>query len=294
MGLSYTVVDAFTPTAFAGNPASVIITDKALGDEQMQLIAREFNLAETAFLVRTEIGKDGSFARLALRWFTPTVEIPLCGHATLASAYVLFSQLPPTCQTIKFDTKSGELLAKRLPGGKIELEFPAGLLTLASGEVAAQVKSVIQQCSTDGLEIGYVGLGHGAGFDGFVLAEVASGAGLKDIPFNPGPLMQLAPEHKILVLTSVGPTWGQTPDFVSRVFAPAAGIPEDPVTGAAHCVLAPYWTKRLGKKDGDTLTGRQVSARGGEVGVAWDQKRGTVRLIGDAVVVHKGELLSVP
>ncbi|KZT54142.1 Diaminopimelate epimerase-like protein [Calocera cornea HHB12733] len=293
MGLPYTVVDAFTPTAFAGNPASVIITDKPLQDEQMQLIAR-FNLAETAFLVRKEIGKDGSFARLVLRWFTPTVEIPLCGHATLASAYVLFSQLPPACQTIKFDTKSGQLLATRLESGKIQLEFPAGTLTLASGEVAAQVKNVIQQCTTDGLEIGYVGLGHGAGFDGFVLAEVASGTGLKDIPFNPGPLMQLAPQHGILVLTSPGPTWGQVPDFVSRVFSPANGIPEDPVTGAAHCMLAPYWTKRLGKKDGDTITARQVSARGGDLGVAWDQKRGVVRLIGDAVVVHQGELLSLP
>ncbi|EJU02636.1 Diaminopimelate epimerase-like protein [Dacryopinax primogenitus] len=221
MGPAYTIVDAFTATAFAGNPASVIITDTPLQVEQMQLIARvrtfhEFNLAETAFLVRKEIGKDGSYARLALR----------CGLATLASANVLFSQLPPACQTLKFDTKSGQLFASRLPFGKIQLEFPAALLKLASGELAARVKRVVEECAPSGLEIGYVGLGQGIGFEGFVLAEVASGTGLKDLSFNPGPVMQLAPEHKIFILTSTGPVWGQKPDSYPAYSLPRQVFPK--------------------------------------------------------------------
>ncbi|KZO96397.1 phenazine biosynthesis protein [Calocera viscosa TUFC12733] len=290
MSLQYTVVDAFTGKAFAGNPACVIIPgDKRLTNEQMQLIAREYNLSETAYLEKKE-SKEVDVARYGLRWFTPTLEAKLCGHATLASSHVLFTQIELGVKTLKFDTLSGELIATSLPDGKIQLEFPAGELQPVSDDLSAKVQEAISQITEKKLDIKHISVGVGFSFQKYMLVEVGTEVPLDGLPINTGPLVDLAP-WGIIVLTQAG-TDGS--DFASRVFGPLVGIPEDPVTGSTHCLLGPYWTKKLSKAALEPLKSIQVSPRGGALTVVWDQAKGTCRLQGNAVTVLKGELLHVP
>ncbi|KZT62581.1 PhzF family phenazine biosynthesis protein [Calocera cornea HHB12733] len=290
MTLQYTVVDAFTERAFAGNPACVIIPgDKTLTSQQMQLIAREYNLSETAYLTKKE-SEEAGFARYGLRWFTPTVEAKLCGHATLASAHVLFAQVETSINTLKFDTLSGELIATSLPDGKIQLEFPAGELHPVSNEVTAKVEKAISQLTEKQLAIKNISVGVGYSFEKYMIVEVGTEVSLGGLPVNTGPLVDLAP-WGIVVLTQAE---AGGIDFASRVFGPLVGVPEDPVTGSSHCLLGPYWTKKLNKLDMEPLNAIQVSPRGGALTVVWDQAKGMCKLQGDAVTVLKGELLYVP
>jgi PhzF family phenazine biosynthesis protein len=254
-------VDAFSGTAFGGNPAAVCLLEEPRDERWMANVAMEMNLAETAFLYPVAEG-------YILRWFTPAVEVDLCGHATLASAHVLWSEghLPPTA-TARFHTRSGVLSCRRV-GEWIEMDFPAKLEQPAEAppELAAAL----------GAELKYVGRNQ---FD--YLVEVADEATLRG----------LNPDHRLLrqlpvrgvIVTALGT--GEF-DFVSRFFAPGSGIDEDPVTGSAHTALAPFWGARLGKTD---MTGFQTSARGGVVKVRLAGDR--VYLTGQAVTVLRGELL---
>ena len=266
MTLPIIQVDAFTDEPFAGNPAAVCVLPDARDAAWMQRVAREMNLAETAFLRHRS--NDG--ASFDLRWFTPTTEVDLCGHATLASAHVLWEsgQVDPA-QMLSFHTKSGVLTATR-QGDWIELDFPATPEQPAEPPVGlVEALRVVPQ---------YVGKSR---FDYLVLVD------------NEAAVRAIAPDFTQLrsvpargvIVTSRADTQGW--DFVSRFFAPAAGIDEDPVTGSAHCCLAPFWTERLHKKD---MVARQVSARGGTVKVRLDGDR--VRLGGQAVTVLRGELLA--
>lgn len=227
-------VDAFTSAVFAGNPAAVCPLEQWLPDATMQAIALENNLAETAFFVR----KDGRFQ---LRWFTPTCEVDLCGHATLGSAYVLFHELREAGDTLRFDTKSGELSVRR-EGDRLVMDFPSrppqkiephpGLARALGGapvEILAARDYLIRYKSAD---------------------EVKALA----------PDMEALKKIDRFAFIATAP--GADCDFVSRFFAPAKGVPEDPVTGSAHCTLIPYWAGQLGKT---TLHARQVSPRGGEL-----------------------------
>jgi PhzF family phenazine biosynthesis protein len=255
-------VDAFTNRPFTGNPAAVCLLDDPGDPAWMQDVAREMNLPETAFLQKQADG-------YSLRWFTPLVEIDFCGHATLASAHMLWEQGHLlTGEQARFHTKSGLLTAERR-GEWIELNFPAKPAEAVEGMPGLQ----------EALGVPPVSIGMSE-FD--CLVEVESETVVRELQPD---IAQLAtiPVRGIIV-TSQARTPGY--DFVSRFFAPRVGIPEDPVTGSAHCVLAPFWSNRLERKE---LTGYQASARGGTVRVRLDGTR--VQLGGQAVTVLRCELV---
>ncbi len=258
-------VDAFTSEPFAGNPAAVCLLEDERSDAWLQAVAGEMNLSETAFL-RPEGGA------WRLRWFTPAVEVPLCGHATLASAHVLWETGRASDAAIRFVTKSGTLGAARREGG-IELDFPAmrSEPTLLPAGVAAAL-------GVTPLAASRVARWKGDGY----LVEVSSEREVRGV--RPDPRALLAAQAPSGILTTRSETPGF--DFVSRYFAPGAGVDEDPVTGAAHCALAPYWAAKLGRAD---LVGYQASRRGGVVGVSARGDR--VALRGQAVTVMSGRLL---
>ena len=261
MTIPLTQVDAFTASAYGGNPAAVCALTEACPDSWMQQVAQEMNLSETAFFYPEADG-------YRLRWFTPTVEIDLCGHATLATSHVLWNEGHLSDdRPAKFYTRSGVLTARRL-GDWIELNFPANpsqAIALPDGLAAA--------LGADPVAVAQNSLGY--------LVELASADVVRDLAPDFATLRQF-PVHGIIVTSQ-----GDEPyDFVSRFFAPGLGINEDPVTGAAHCCLSPYWRAKLGKT---TFLAHQSSARGGVVKVQDEGER--VRLSGQAVTVFKGELL---
>src|SRR6266705_4102307 len=264
MGLRITQVDAFTNQPFAGNPAAVCILPKAAEPAWMLNVAREMNLAETAFLVRQRDGYD-------LRWFTPAVEVDLCGHATLASAHVLWEDgvLKPDAQA-RFHTKSGLLTADRRDG-LIELDFPA-TPAAAAPPPAGLLEAV-------GGKTRFVGRSK---FDYRV--EIESESAVRWLVRDMTAIARVAARG--VIVTSRADKKSEY-DFVSRFFAPQSGVPEDPVTGSAHCALTPYWSERLDRTE---LTGYQASPRGGVVRVRLAGDR--VMLGGQAVTVLRGELLS--
>jgi PhzF family phenazine biosynthesis protein len=257
-------VDAFTAEPFRGNPAAVCVLPEARPEAWMQDVAREMNLSETAFLVK----RGGS--AYDLRWFTPEVEVALCGHATLASAHVLWEsgQIGPSDQG-QFHTKSGLLTAERRDGGMIELDFPS------KPEQQSPEPEGLQRAL--GVEAVYIGKN---AFD--YIVEVESDAVVRGVKPDFGAIAKL-PVRGVIVTSRSGEAGI---DFISRFFAPAAGVPEDPVTGSAHCCLAPFWASRLGKTE---MVGYQASARGGIVRVRVDGDR--VKLGGQAVTVMTGDLL---
>ena len=263
MGLTITQVDAFADKPFAGNPAAVCLLAESRDAMWMQLVAREMNLSETAFLVKRDQGFD-------LRWFTPTVEVDLCGHATLASAHVLWEQGHLRLdETARFHTKSGALTAKK-KGTWIEMDFPA-TPAKPDGVSCKEIESAL------GMRVKSVGLTR---FD--YLAEVESEDAVRSLHPDFTKIGRLG--GRGLIVTSAAS--GSNCDFVSRFFAPAAGIDEDPATGSSHCCLGPFWKERLGR---DNLLGYQASARGGFVRTRCEGDR--VFISGQAVTVLRGELV---
>ncbi|MFN0172084.1 MAG: PhzF family phenazine biosynthesis protein [Bryobacteraceae bacterium] len=259
MGLRIVQVDAFASRPFTGNPAAVCVLPEPKGDRWMQAVALEMNLAETAFLHRRP---DGEYH---LRWFTPATEVALCGHATLASAHVLWEEGHLSAgRQARFHTLSGLLTADR-DGGWIFLDFPA---TVA--EPCAPPDGLIEALGSPPCWTGK------SRFD--YLVELDSEATIRELRPDLGSLRAL-PVRGIIVTAR-----GADHDFVSRFFAPAVGIDEDPVTGSAHCCLGPYWAAKLGRT---TLLAYQASARGGLVRVRVDGER--VNLGGQAVTVLRGE-----
>ena len=257
MKLDIFQVDAFTRSTFGGNPAAIVPLFEWLPTEMMQSIALENNLSETAFFV-----PDGD--GYGLRWFTPTFEIDLCGHATLATAHLIFEVLGSEERVLDFRTKSGLLTVER-DGGRLVLDFPSrpamvceappGLIAAIGHEpreiLRARDYMLVYESEED------------------VLAITPNFAELARIP-----------THAVIVTAP-----GETSDFVSRFFAPEVGVPEDPVTGSAHCTLIPYWAERLGKTE---MFARQMSARGGELHCEIRGDR--VRIGGNATLYLKGEI----
>ncbi|MCI0638060.1 MAG: PhzF family phenazine biosynthesis protein [Gemmataceae bacterium] len=257
------VVDAFTDRPFAGNPAAVCLLPAWQSDSWLQQVGREMNLSETAFLVRNAGGFD-------LRWFTPKVEVDLCGHATLASAHVLWQEnLANTNGAIQFTTRSGILSAAKR-GDDIELDFP-----LKPEEIAPMPDGLAEAL---GAKPVYVGLNQ---FD--YLVELTTESALRGLAPDFPRLAKLGVRGVIVTSRSDDAKF----DFVSRFFAPGSGINEDPVTGSAHCCLAGFWRKRLGKTD---FVAYQASERGGVVKVRIQGER--VLLGGRAVTISKGELFA--
>jgi PhzF family phenazine biosynthesis protein len=265
-------VDAFTERPFGGNPAAVCPLQAAIPEALMQDIAAENNLSETAFflypgtlagsraprdelaLARRENPQGDAFS---LRWFTPTVEVELCGHATLASAFVLFTELEPARRDVTFRTRGGLLSVRRGDGGELVMDFPTLPMAPAGTDTRAGVEAALGTKVVD------------------VLASptrlLAVQATAEDVRRASPDLAAVARTGASLCITAPGD--GDRIDFVSRYFAPASGIAEDPVTGSAHCMLTPYWAARLGKP---TLRARQLSRRGGDI---------TCQLRGDRVLL---------
>lgn len=250
-------VDAFTSDLFRGNPAAVCPLQEWLPDDTLQSIALENNLSETAFFTR-----DGDGFKL--RWFTPAVEVDLCGHATLASAFVIMSEIARGSHEVRFQTRSGELVVRR-EGDRYAMDFPAR----PPAECQAHPDLIPALGGNPERVLGardYL----------VVYGSEAEVRGLKP------DMARLAATDRFAVIVTAA---GRDVDFVSRFFAPAKGVPEDPVTGSAHCTLIPYWADRLGKTE---LHALQVSPRGGEL---WCEHRGDrVRMSGNAVLYLSGTI----
>jgi PhzF family phenazine biosynthesis protein len=259
--IQYFIIDAFTERPFAGNPAAVVLLSRWPAEGWLAHVAAEMNLSETAFLVPTDAGYD-------LRWFTPTVEVDLCGHATLASARALaeLGQVAPGGH-LRFATRSGTLTARVHPT-EIELDFPV------KREQPAEAPPGLVEAL--GLVPRYVGRN---AFD--YLVEAESAAVIRNLAPDFGRLATLACRGIIVTARSDDPAF----DFVSRFFAPAAGVNEDPVTGSAHCALAPFWAARLNQT---RFRAFQASRRGGMLRVELAGER--VLLGGQAVIVARGQL----
>jgi len=270
-------VDAFTDRPFAGNPAGVCLLASPRSDAWLQNVAREMNLAETAFVLRRA---DGDYD---LRWFTPLTEVKLCGHATLATAHVLWEQgrLTPG-ETARFHTLGGLLTAEVAHGHDgqtppwIALDFPS-----RPAQPISAPPGLIEALGLSRPEVAFVG----RSLEDY-LVEVPS----EETVHSAHPdvtALRFAPVRGVILTSRATP--GGAFHFVSRFFAPAVGVDEDPVTGSAHCTLAPYWAERLGRSE---MVGRQVSARGGTVRVSLDAEGDRVRLSGQAVTVLRGDLLA--
>ena len=228
-------VDAFTMGPFSGNPAAVCPLDGWLDDDTLRNIAAENNLSETAFIVADEKG-------YGLRWFTPSVEVDLCGHATLAAAYVVLNHLQPALDSVSFETQSGELVVTR-DGDGLSMDFPA----------RAPTPVAVSEALSDAL--------------GEAPAEVYASRDILAVYEDEASVRRLSPDQAKLLALDEGlgvivTAKGDAVDFVSRFFAPKAGVAEDPVTGSAHCTLVPFWAERLGRSK---LVAHQVSSRGGEL-----------------------------
>lgn len=260
-------VDAFTNRPFTGNPAAVLLLDETPPDEWLAAVARETGVPDTGFVIRESL-PDADFR---LRWFTPTVEIDLCGHATLASAHCLFED--GEGGPIRFATRSGVLTVSQRADGSLAMDFPAW----PAGEVEARSAAV----DALGVPVEWTGLTDNGVF---LLALLADEHSVRDL--SPSLTAVSGLDGSALIVTSAAdPQQGY--DFVSRVFAPDLGIPEDPVTGSAHTVLAPFWADRLGR---ESLIGLQASPRPGQVGVERNGDR--VTITGHAVTVLDGVLTS--
>ncbi len=279
MPLAIIQVDAFTNRPFAGNPAAVCVLDGPVDPAWMQHVAAEMNLAETAFLV-----PDGQ-ETYSLRWFTPAVEVDLCGHATIAAAHVLWELgRLDRAALARFSTRSGLLTARLGADGWITLDFPAQplgpVLTPSPGALYPTVFDEI--APSLGLEPSVFVAARTGGAD--FLVEVASARAVRSIRPDFGLLARFE-VRGIVVTARADATDGAGIDFISRFFAPRFGVNEDPVTGSAHCALGPYWSDKLGKT---SLVGYQASSRGGIVRVTVAGDR--VFLGGQAVTVLRGEL----
>lgn len=258
-------VDAFTSRVFSGNPAAVVPLPEWLPDDILQAIALENNLAETAYFIPSA---DKSRTDFDLRWFTPAVEMDLCGHATLASGHVLYEHLGWQVPTVRFDSRSGPLEVTR-DEERLTLDFPA-----RPGEPVEVTDAMRAIAMCD-------------------VVEARLARDLMLVLENEDAVLAVKPDVPAIEALSVhaviitAPGHAADVDFVSRFFAPEVGVLEDPVTGSAHCTLIPYWAKRLGKSE---LFARQVSARGGELYCEHHADRGRVSIGGRAVTYLEGEI----
>ena len=254
-------IDAFSSRLFGGNPAAVVVLDEWLEDRVLAAIGAENNLSETAFVIpRPDV--------VPLRWFTPTVEVDLCGHATLAAAHVLFHHYFPAPDTLRFSTRSGQLAVAR-DGDRLRMDFPAR--PPAAIEITDALVSAL----------------------GATPREVLKARDILAIFDSEQEVLALRPDFDriaaldafAVIVSARGDSQSNSADFVSRFFAPGQGVPEDPVTGSAHCTLTPYWSAKLGKT---SLVARQVSARGGDLRCEMHGDR--VVIAGNTVEYLRGEI----
>ncbi|XP_060181424.1 uncharacterized protein LOC132611027 [Lycium barbarum] len=288
--VKYCVVDAFADTAFKGNPAAVCLLEEEKDDKWLQSVAAEFNISETCYLTQCSNEDTNTNSRFSLRWFTPVDEVDLCGHATLAAAHFLFAYGLVKTDTVEFSTRSGILTAKRVPEAKvpnsdqddwptdysIELDFPVVQVAETNFTDVPAISKSLNDASM--VEINETSKG-----DHFIL--LPSGEAVAECQPQLD-LIKTCPGGG-MIITGPAPQ-GSGFDFYSRYFCPKLGINEDPVCGSAHCALAHYWRKKLGKCDFVALA---ASPRGGVVKLHLDEEKQRVFLRGKAVAVMEGSLL---
>ncbi len=266
-------IDAFANEPFRGNPAAICLISENYPDITLQKIAAEMNLSETAFLYVSNIDEIKELNRFRLRWFTPQVEVKLCGHATLATSHLLFHLLKIDSNSVTYETLSGELIASKTEDGVI-LNFP-----MHEPEITESIPTLLDALGVKTAEA----FAYSKGVTDMLIEldskEIISG--LKP-DFERLKRLSLSFEVRGVIVTARGV---ENYDFISRFFAPWVGINEDPVTGSAHTILAPYWAKKLGKKE---MKGYQMSERGGEITVKILENN-RVELIGKSILVLKGE-----
>ncbi|KAI3927810.1 hypothetical protein MKW98_023411 [Papaver atlanticum] len=294
--VKFSVVDAFTEVAFKGNPAAVCLLEEERDEEWLKAVAMEFNLSETCYLTRIhhhqEADESKSNPRFHLRWFTPVAEVELCGHATLASAHVLFTSGLVKSDVIEFLTLSGILTAKKIPGhGKIddglevlsstskddfsiELDFPTISVIECEPNEIPSIPKTLNGASVISVKKTSIG--------DDLIVELASGQNVADLEPQFDELQKCT--GRGVIITGISPH-GSKFNFFSRFFCPKLGINEDPVTGSVHCALAPYWSRKLGKRDFLAL---QASPRGGVLDLHFDEETQRVKIRGKAVTVMEG------
>ncbi|KAJ7130628.1 hypothetical protein C8R44DRAFT_775913 [Mycena epipterygia] len=273
--LQYTVYDAFTSKPFGGNPAAVILlqADHELSDAQLQLIGREFNLSETAFLVPLD-DHTADAPHFSIRWFTPHLEAPLCGHATLAAACHLHTSHPELKAPYRFASRVSGVLTVAYDAATdlYELDFPADVPVPATDATAALSMAQTWFPQVAPADIRAVFMTGGRGY----LVEVAETVDVSAVAQDRAAIARDVPVGQCVITAPHAPTAGDASQVHSRMFLPAGGIDEDPVTGSAHTRIVPYW---LGKWGGSTLKCRQVSARGGDLDTVWRREEGRVLLV---------------
>jgi len=318
--LDFVQVDAFTPVSLAGNPAAVIFTQRGGDDDWMQAVAVENNLSETAFLQERKGHQTNcathSEAAWDIRWFTPMEEVALCGHATLGSAHALWETgRVPRSAPIHFHTRTAGVLRCEAAGSWIKMDFPAQPPTLATDAQARKLEFAAALGIKD-VDVLFVGQGPATTPDWLIDISPSAFAGMEP---NLAAIERIHPMHRGVIVTCAGtradlageglqasprapkrprillPDSGacHAPEgfaFLSRFFAPTLGVPEDPVTGSAHCVLAPYWSEKLQRLDGDPMQALQASPRGGLLRVRYLKQSARVEIEGQAVTVIRGKM----
>ncbi|XP_013719326.2 uncharacterized isomerase BH0283 [Brassica napus] len=282
--VKYSVVDAFADSAFKGNPAAVCFLDDddQRDDAWLQSLAAEFNLSETCFLTPITVSDDQVLPRFSLRWFTPVAEVDLCGHATLASAHVIFSNSLVDSEVVEFATRSGILTAKRVPLTEeestflIELDFPV----VPTCEVNSTTDLSVFSNAVNGATIVDI-----KATEKDVLVVLSSWESVTELQPRIDEISKCPCEG---LMVSAAASAGSQYDFCSRYFAPNFGINEDPVTGSAHCALAHYWSSKMNKCD---FLAYQASRRGGTLNVHLDKEKQRVLLRGKAITVMEGCVL---
>ncbi|KAJ3534918.1 hypothetical protein NM688_g7055 [Phlebia brevispora] len=285
-GIPFSIINAFTTDTYGGNPAVAIIVQEFPESDDMQKIAANFNQPMAAFI--RPIDHDSEVANFEIRWYTIASEVPLCGHATLASSGYLFatpSLVSPSVHTLRFRAKTGNVLTTRRLGDWIEIGMSAAVLQVPPAEEAARLKSAVQKGLGKEVTVKSVRVG-GDVYESYLLAEVDEENNVAGI--TPDHEALLSTGYMVNIITSSSSDPGVS--FVSRMFAPQVGVPEDPVCGSAHGLLGPYWSQKLAKGDTEMLA-KQVSKRGGTLRVSWNEKENWLTLAGQTKIVLKGELL---
>ncbi|BAT92018.1 uncharacterized isomerase BH0283-like [Vigna umbellata] len=291
--VKYFVVDAFSESAFKGNPAAVCFLEDEKEEKWLQALAAEFNISQTSFITPITPTSDSSIPSFRLRWFTPVAEVKLCGHATLASAHVLFSSGSVDSDVIEFQTLSGVLVAKRIPAIHtssapnlqkdltdlyIELDFPADPVTEFNfDESASLISEALGGASIIDVKRTTIG--------DCLLVIISSGKAVSELQPQLDAIVKCPAIG--LIVSGVAPSDSEF-DFISRFFCPKLGVSEDPVCGSAHCALTPYWSKKLGKCD---FKAYQASPRGGILNIHFDEATQRVLLRGKAVTVMEGHVV---
>ncbi|TDL28035.1 Diaminopimelate epimerase-like protein [Rickenella mellea] len=293
--LEYSIVNAFTTSALGGNPAVVVHLPTNPSTQRLSNITKVFNQPIASFVFpssgKTSLFGASSTRTFGLRWFTTTKEVQLCGHGTVAAAHALFldtDRVPPNVKLLQFETLHGIVTARKVAGGKIQLEMPVATVTRLDKDEAQRITRVLARAfKKDDLAIKFIGSG-GQKLKHYLLIELDASENIKSANVDTELMTGTAP-YAINIITTTASEAGI--DYETRMFAPLVGIQEDQACGSANCVLAPYWSKKLGIKSGAEMCVKQVSARGANLWASVDEGRQMVRVSGEATLVAKGNLV---